>query len=112
MAKKSSAPKKTSAPKKEKPAPKKKLKEEEDEDEDEDLDLDAEDDEDEEEEEDLSTLKDDMLDDEGEDEKKRTPDEIELMLRDTECAFCPGSSSKLRCKVRTDYGCPPDKADK
>ena len=62
-------------------------------------------------EEDFEKMNDDML--QGEDEKvqKRSIDEIEQMLRDVECSGCEGSSSKDNCKVREQYGCPPEKAD-
>lgn len=62
-------------------------------------------------EEDLDEMDDDMLTGEDEDVQKRTPDDIELMLRDVECSTCEGSSSKENCQVRDDYGCPPDKKD-
>ena len=62
-------------------------------------------------EEDLDELDDDMLAGEDEDVKKRTMDEVETMLRAVECSSCEGSSSKDNCKVRDDYGCPPDKKD-
>jgi hypothetical protein len=119
MAKKTSAKKTTEKKATEKAAkPSKASKkpkdedEEGDEDDDEDLDLDAEDDEDEEEEEDLDAIDDDMLASEDEEAPRRTPDDVEKMLRETECEPCPGSSSKLKCKIRSDYQCPPDKADK
>jgi len=51
-----------------------------------------------------------MLADEG-GVKKRSMDEIEMMLRDVECSTCEGNSSRENCKVRDDYGCPPDKVD-
>ena len=62
-------------------------------------------------EEDLDELDDDMLAGEDEGAKKRTMDEVESMLRDVECSSCEGSSSKDNCRVRDDYGCPPDKKD-
>ena len=62
-------------------------------------------------EEDLDELDDDMLAGEDEGITKRTPNDIELMLRDVECASCDGNSSRENCKVRDDYGCPPDKED-
>jgi len=62
---------------------------------------------------DLSKIKDDMLVDETEDESFGYEiDEVEALLRKTKCAPCPGSSSKRQCKVRDDFGCPPDKAKK
>jgi hypothetical protein len=103
---------KKSADKPKAPAkPKKKVEDDEEEDDDEDWEL-TDDDEDEEIEEDLDELQDEMLADEEEDEGRRTDDEIVKMLRDVECSSCPGSSSKFKCKVRNQYGCPPDKADK
>ncbi|MHA1476163.1 MAG: hypothetical protein ACTSRX_01935 [Promethearchaeota archaeon] len=62
-------------------------------------------------EEDLEAMDDDMLTGEDEGIQKRTPDAIELMLRDVECSSCEGSSTKDNCKVRDDYRCPPEKAD-
>ena len=62
-------------------------------------------------EEDLDELDDDMLTGEDEGVQKRTPDDIELMLRDVECSSCEGSSTKDNCRVREDYGCPDDKKD-
>ncbi len=62
-------------------------------------------------EEDLEDLDDDMLAGEDEGATKRTPDDIEIMLRDVECSSCEGNSTKDDCKVRSDYGCPPDKED-
>jgi hypothetical protein len=110
--KKSSAVKKSTEPqKKPEPMPKKIQEEEEEEDEDEDLDLSGEDEE-EEIEEDLDEIKDDMLSNEEEEEGLRTADQVEMMLRETECTPCSGSSSKLKCKIRNQYGCPPDKKDK
>ncbi|MHA1856070.1 MAG: hypothetical protein ACTSYY_08475, partial [Promethearchaeota archaeon] len=44
-------------------------------------------------EEDLDELDDDMLADEG-GVKKRSMDEIEMMLRDVECSTCEGNSSR------------------
>jgi len=62
---------------------------------------------------DLSKIKDDMLVDETEDESFGYEiDEVEALLRKTKCVPCPGSSSKRQCKVRDDFGCPPDKANK
>jgi len=62
---------------------------------------------------DLSKVKDDMLVDETEDESfGYEVDEAEALLRKVKCAPCPGSSSKRNCKVRDDFGCPPDKAKK
>ncbi|GAG03262.1 unnamed protein product, partial [marine sediment metagenome] len=37
-------------------------------------------------------------------------DEVEALMREVKCAPCKGSSSKRDCKVRDDFGCPPDKA--
>jgi len=62
-------------------------------------------------EEDLENMDDDMLAGEDEGVAKRTPDDIEIMLRDVECSMCEGNSSKENCKVREQYGCPPDKVD-
>jgi len=63
--------------------------------------------------EDLSQIEDDMLYDEDEDEEFGPGiDEEERMLRDIKCAPCPGSSSKIDCEVRKNFGCPPDKAKK
>jgi hypothetical protein len=62
-------------------------------------------------EEDLDDLKDDMLADET-DVKSREDDEIVKMLREIDCAFCDGNSTKDKCKVRDAHGCPPDKVDK
>lgn len=62
-------------------------------------------------EEDFDSIDDGMLEGEDEGMEKRTPDAVELMLREVECANCSGSSSKDNCKVRDDYRCPPDKAD-
>ena len=62
-------------------------------------------------EEDLDEIDDPMLeDDDG--LPPREEDEILQMLREVECADCKGSSTKDRCKVRKEHGCPPDKADK
>jgi hypothetical protein len=62
---------------------------------------------------DLSTIEDDMLTDETEDETFGYEiNEVEALLRKTKCDPCPGSSSKRECKVRDDFGCPPDKAKK
>ncbi len=62
-------------------------------------------------EEDLDEMDDDMLAGEDEGAQKRSIDEIEQMLRDVECSSCEGNSSKDNCKVREQYGCPPDKKD-
>jgi len=63
--------------------------------------------------EDLSQIEDEMLADESDKEKSgRSANDIEKMLRDTVCANCSGSSSKRNCKIRDDYGCPPNKANK
>ncbi|MBD3340000.1 MAG: hypothetical protein GF353_12875 [Candidatus Lokiarchaeota archaeon] len=62
---------------------------------------------------DLTKIDDNMLADEDEDEEFGTDvSEVEKMLRRIKCEPCPGSSSKLECKVRDDFGCPPDKANK
>lgn len=61
-------------------------------------------------EEDLDEMEDEMLADDS-DVQPRSDDEILNMLRDVECSTCEGSSSRDRCKVRDQYGCPPDKAD-
>jgi len=62
---------------------------------------------------DLSKIEDDMLEDETEEEKFGYEiTEVEALMRKAKCAPCPGSSSKRECKVRNDFGCPPDKADK
>ncbi|MHA1688678.1 MAG: hypothetical protein ACTSUN_04980 [Promethearchaeota archaeon] len=62
---------------------------------------------------DLSEIDDEMLANETEEEEFGTDiDEVEKMLRKIKCESCPGSSSKLECKVRDDFGCPPDKAKK
>ena len=62
---------------------------------------------------DLSQIKDDMLADETEDESFGIEiDEVEALMLKVKCAPCPGSSSKRECKVRDDFGCPPDKAKK
>ncbi|MBY9005461.1 MAG: hypothetical protein KGD63_01755 [Candidatus Lokiarchaeota archaeon] len=64
-------------------------------------------------EEDLSQISDDMLYDEEEDEESGPEvDDVEKMLRNMKCTPCPGSSSKIDCQVRKDFGCPPDKAKK
>ncbi len=63
--------------------------------------------------EDLSKIEDEMLANETDKEiSGRSASEIEKMLKDTICVNCSGSSSKRNCKIRTDYGCPPDKANK
>jgi len=60
---------------------------------------------------DLDKIKDDMLEDETEEESKGYDiDEVEALMREVKCAPCKGSSSKRDCKVRDDFGCPPDKA--
>ena len=62
---------------------------------------------------DLDAIDDDMLSDETEEEEfGHEISEVEKMLRDMKCKPCKGSSTKKRCKVRDDFGCPPDKADK
>ena len=62
---------------------------------------------------DLSKVEDEMLEDETEDESFGYEiDEVEALLRKVKCAPCSGSSSKRECKVRDDFGCPPDKAKK
>lgn len=62
---------------------------------------------------DLSKIQDDMLADETEDEESGYEvSEVEALMRKVKCAPCPGSSSKPTCKVRDDFGCPPDKAKK
>ena len=62
---------------------------------------------------DLNKIKDDMLADETEDEEFGYEiNEIEALMRKVKCAPCPGNSSKRDCKVRDDFGCPPDKANK
>lgn len=62
---------------------------------------------------DLSKIKDEMLEDETEDESfGYEVDEVEALLRKVKCTPCSGSSSKRECKVRDDFGCPPDKAKK
>ncbi len=62
---------------------------------------------------DLSKIKDDMLADETEEEELGYEiNEIEALMRKAKCASCSGSSSKRDCKVRKDFGCPPDKANK
>lgn len=60
---------------------------------------------------DLDKVEDDMLVDETEDESFGYEiSEIEALMRKVKCAPCAGSSSKRDCKVRDDFGCPPDKA--
>jgi len=60
---------------------------------------------------DLDKIKDDMLEDETEEESVGYDiDEVEVLMREVKCAPCKGSSSKRDCKVRDDFGCPPDKA--
>jgi hypothetical protein len=62
---------------------------------------------------DLSQIEDEMLTDETEDEEFGYEiSEVEALMRKVKCAPCPGSSSKQDCKVRDDFGCPPDKANK
>lgn len=62
---------------------------------------------------DLSEIEDEMLTDESEDEEFGVEgSEVEKMLRKMKCETCPGSSSKIECKVRDDFGCPPNKAKK
>jgi hypothetical protein len=64
-------------------------------------------------EEDIYEIEDDMLADPADEEDfGRSRSEVEIMLRDLECANCEGSSTKRKCKVRDDFGCPPDKANK
>lgn len=54
-----------------------------------------------------------MLADETEEEELGYEiNEIEALMRKAKCASCSGSSSKRDCKVRKDFGCPPDKANK
>ncbi len=56
-------------------------------------------------EEDLDTIDDGMLakDDGG----KREGTEIQKMMWETECTDCDGG--KIGCKIKKDFGCPPDK---
>ena len=62
---------------------------------------------------DLSEIDDDMLADETEDEEFGYEiSEVEALLRKAKCTPCTGSSSKRECKIRNDFGCPPDKAKK
>ena len=62
---------------------------------------------------DLDSIEDDMLADETEDEEFGLDvDETLALLRKVKCNPCAGSSSKRECQVRTDFGCPPDKANK
>ncbi len=62
---------------------------------------------------DLNQIDDEMLADEDEDEQFGYEiSEVEQLMRKLKCAPCPGSSSKATCKVRDDFGCPPDKAKK
>lgn len=64
-------------------------------------------------EEDIYEIEDEMLGDStDEDDFGRTKSEVEIMLRDVECSTCKGSSTRKKCKVRDDFGCPPDKTDK
>lgn len=61
----------------------------------------------------LEEIEDEMLADETEDEEFGPEiDEVEKLMRKVKCEPCPGSSSKRSCKVRDDFGCPPDKANK
>ena len=60
---------------------------------------------------DLNKIKDEMLVDETEEESFGYEiSEIEAIMRKAKCAPCKGSSTKRDCKVRHDFGCPPDKA--
>ena len=62
---------------------------------------------------DLNQIEDEMLTDETEEEEfGQEIDEVEKMVRMVKCEPCSGSSSKTECKVRDDFGCPPDKANK
>lgn len=62
---------------------------------------------------DLSKIEDDMLVNETEaEELPLDVKEIVKTLRTIKCTPCSGSSSKRDCKIRHDYGCPPDKAKK
>jgi len=62
---------------------------------------------------DLSKIEDEMLSNETDKERAgRSASDIEKMLKETVCVNCLGSSSKRNCSIRTDYGCPPDKANK
>ena len=59
----------------------------------------------------LDKIEDDMLVDETEEESFGYEiNEIEAIMRKAKCTPCKGSSTKQECKVRTDFGCPPDKA--
>jgi hypothetical protein len=61
----------------------------------------------------LDEVEDEMLADETEDEEFGPEiDEVEKLMRKVKCDPCPGSSSKKKCKVRDDFGCPPNKAKK
>jgi hypothetical protein len=63
--------------------------------------------------EDIYEIEDEMLADTTEEEEWGPErDEKIQMLRDIYCSSCKGSSTKKRCNVRDDFGCPPDKADK
>ncbi|TFG01083.1 MAG: hypothetical protein EU541_00395 [Promethearchaeota archaeon] len=63
--------------------------------------------------EDIYEIEDEMLAEPAdEDDFGRSRSEVEIMLRDVECAKCEGSSTRKNCKVRDDFGCPPDKANK
>ena len=62
---------------------------------------------------DLNQVKDEMLADETEDEEfGYEVSDVEKMLREMKCAPCPGSKSKPDCKVRDEFGCPPEKAER
>ena len=62
---------------------------------------------------DLKNIEDNMLAEETEAEEFGPDvDEVVKMLRIIKCGPCKGSSTKRDCKVRHDYGCPPDKAKK
>ena len=62
---------------------------------------------------DLDSIEDEMLADETEDEEFGPDvDETIALLRKVKCDPCAGSSSKRECKIRDDFGCPPDKAKK
>ena len=61
--------------------------------------------------EDIYEIEDEMLADTTEEEELGpTRDERLQMLRDIYCDPCKGSSTKSSCKVRDEFGCPPDKA--
>lgn len=62
---------------------------------------------------DLNKIEDEMLADETEEEEVGIEiSEVEKMLRNIKCKPCPGSKDVPVCKVRDDFGCPPDKAEK